>query len=256
MGFAQILADWRDAAGDAAADHAETALATFRVAHPQVYGNLDGDMHIHESLRQELLRQLVIASSVDREAVTNRVVSFCQAHQCIGPRRAEAERDCLGHVVERERFEKALGSTAVPTSGLRRRGRTLGPVVDEILRRDLAGQRGLLRGVFLSPYVMWSFYDAQCPATPFQGISKHADELVRRLGLGLVHARHDLLVWAYRLRPPQTAHVPTAFDAGLHKCFRPGGKTQPLAGSGAMDEVVHAPIVGGQLEDRIETAIR
>lgn len=256
MSFDAILADWRSTGRIGDANHAGTALTTFRASYPQAHDNLDRDPSIGDGLREELLEQLRTAASDNEGVVANRVQTFCRAHQCAGPRQDSLSHTCFGHVVERQAFENSLASCATPTRGLRRGGRAASALVDAVLRRDIRGQRSLLGTVFLKQWLMWSFYDALDPATPFRDVTKHAGELRRRLGLGQVDAGRTLLIWAHRLLAGQSAHLPTAFDAELNEFFRPGGKTEPLSGAGAMDEVVHVPVLGSQLEERIEPAVR
>jgi hypothetical protein len=74
------------------------------------------------------------------------------------------------------------------------------------------------------------------------------------LGLGCADRDEELLLWEHRLEAHQHAHRPTAFDAEAYEYFRPGGKTQPLSGSGGLHEVVHPMITANQLAARIEAA--
>jgi hypothetical protein len=101
---------------------------------------------------------------------------------------------------------------------------------------------------------MWSFYQPRALDEPFRGVSKDRSELIRRLGLGLTKPGKDLLLWAHRLEPHQTAHKPTAFDAEAYEYFRPGGKTRPLSGTDGLYEVVHPPVSSDQLVAQIEKA--
>ena len=135
-----------------------------------------------------------------------------------------------------------------------RRCRSVGLTVDELLAKDLAGQKSLLAGKYLAKWIMWGFYQPHRLGTPFHGVAKQPSELIRRLGLGHTDPHEELLLWEYRLEPDQTAHRPTAFDAEQNEFFRPGGKTLPLSGADGLNEVVHRPITGNQLEARIEVA--
>lgn len=181
----------------------------------------------------------------------DRLQSFCRAHQCAGPADAASISATLGHVTDRRAFEGVLTSVRRPTSGLRRQGRSAGPWLTGILRQGLAVQQKDLAQVPLGTYLMWSFYDVGRPAEPFVQMGKQPAELVRRLGLGQIQRGTELLVWAHRLAPGQTVHVPTVLDAELNPAFQPGGKTRPLSGRGGMNEVVHSPVTGALLEEPI-----
>jgi hypothetical protein len=259
MGFQQILDRWRAIGRSTDADHATTAFVTlraFRAKYSQVVENLDTDRAITQAQRCELLEQLLTAVADDGEIVEGRIQAFCWAHQCRGLQQSTAQTACLGHVERRSNLEKTLESAGMgsATSFTTRRRRTAAPTVDHILRCDLAGQHSLLVDISLSKRLIWSFYQSRSPDDPFRGVITSAPELVRRLGLGLTNAGEELLVWGHRLRPGQTAHRPTAFDAADYEFFRPGGKTRPLTGDGGLREVVHRPITGDQLTFRIENA--
>jgi hypothetical protein len=252
-GFRNILDDWRRAGESANADHVELALATFQRQFPQAYDNLAVDKQVLPSHREELMNQLQLVDPDRSETVEGKIIGFCRSHQGCGSRNATAERAHLGHAEERTKTERTLASTATGRSPLTRRKRSVGLMVDDLLRRDLAGQQALL-ACRLSSWLMWAFYQPRSLGDPFRGVSKERGELVRRLGMGRTDPHQELLVWAHRLLPHQRAHKPTAFDAEAYEYFRPGGKTQPLTGTDGLHEVVHGPIDGGQLVARIEQA--
>ena len=254
MSFQDIIDNWRKTGRTAHAEHVSVALKVFRLQHVQVFINLDTDKQITQSKRQELLEQLLTAAAY-YDVVVSRIVSFCQAHQCLGPPRGTAQRASLGHVEERRKTEKTLASAALPTSGLTRRRRSSALVIDKILRCTLPEQCDLLHGIPLSKYQIWSFYHPLSLDDPFRGIVQRHHELVRKLGLGHVDPSSELLLWAHRLQPEQVAHIPTTFDAELNEYFRPVGKTEPLSGSGGLPEVVHPPVNGDQLSHSMERVL-
>jgi hypothetical protein len=253
-GFQEIIDRWR-AAGEAAnADHVEQALATFQRRYPQVLANLATDKHVAASNRERLLRQLELVDPHDAGVVEGKVFGFCRSYQGAGPRNATAERAHLGHVEERKKTEETLSSTSMARSALSRRNRNVSLLVDDLLRRDLAGQQSLLGGSLLSRWLMWAFYQPRSLDDPFRGVGKGRTVLVRRLGMGCTDPQQELLLWAHRLLPHQRAQKPTALDAGAYTYFRPGGKTQPLTGTDGLHEVVHGPIGSDQLVARVEKA--
>jgi len=104
---------------------------------------------------------------------------------------------------------------------------------------------------------MWSFYDRRARQEPFRRIGRKAGDLHRRLGLGHIDlSEEQLLVFSCRLPTGTPGHVPTAFDAKLGAFFRPGGRTKPLKGpdNHGMPEVVHDPVTGRGLVERIQKA--
>ena len=258
MGFAAILADWRSTGRDCEADGAETSLKIFREKHAQAYANLDDDWSIGDEVRKELLKRLLAVASDDEPVVSKCVQSFCWAHQLKGTVRNELNGTCFGHVEDRRNFEASLGSCEKEGDGLSRGGEDASALVEHVLRQDVAGQKSLLGSEHLSQRIMWSFYDSSDSSEPFHALPKCASELRRRLGLGHVPPRCELLVRSHHLRPDrdpkQAPRLPTPLDAELNEWFRLGGKTHPLSGADALDEVVHDKILGDQLKDRIETA--
>ena len=260
MAFQTILDAWQAEGRFDDAGHALAALATFgkvSAAHAQVLDNLDNDPRISSAKRRALLEQLLNAVADDEDIVVSNVVNFCRAHQCKGPKQPTAQQAYLGHVEERAKLERTLASAsrASAKSGITRRRRSAAPAVDHILRADLESQRNLLKTVYLAKRIMWSLYQSRFLDEPFHRVSTEAGELVRRLGLGVTDPSKELLFWAHRLLPHQTARVPTAFDAADYEFFRPGGKTMPLTGDDGMREVVHPPVTGDQLTHRIERAL-
>jgi hypothetical protein len=148
-----------------------------------------------------------------------------------------------------------LGSVGLSRAPLARRQVRIGLLVDDLLNKDLAGQKSILGSSRLGRWLMWSFFAPAAATSPFDAATKVRAELIRRLGLGCTDPRQELLLWEHRLQPPQTAHTPTAYDAETYEFFRPGGATRPLDGVGdGLDEVVHLPVSGEQLATRIERA--
>jgi hypothetical protein len=254
MGFQQILDRWQADGRTTHASHSSLALATFRTTHPQVFANLDEDGNIEQGYREELLGQLLNAHPHDLGVVRSKMESFCRSHQGLGTENAAARHADLGHVEDRSKTERALASVARPTSGVTVKD-SGALVIDKIVRLDLAGQRRLLKGFWLSKYQMWSFYRPRTRNDPFQGLSLRARSLRRRLGLGQIDPTTPLLLWVHQLRSDQVARTPTTFDSEINEFYRPGGKTQPLTGSGGLNEVVHPPVTGDQLTLRIQRAL-
>jgi hypothetical protein len=185
------------------------------------------------------------------------VKDFCHKHQCLGPPDHAAQVAWLGHVKARKRFEDLLiGVRNLKGPFTTRRRNRAALSVDELLRLDLEGQRKRLGRLNLGQFLMWCFYQPEFPRDPFQGVSRSAGELERRLGLADLKANgnRELVFWAHQLREGQTAHVPTAFDAELIVSFRPGGRTRPHSGGDGVPEVVHRPISGHQLTQSIQAA--
>jgi hypothetical protein len=253
--FRQIIDRWRFLGKHAEADHVSAAIVTFQAIYPQILENFDGDANLKRHQREELLNQLTRVDPNDLVAVQGKVESFCRAHEGKGPRQPTAQRSDLGHIHSRATLTEYLASSGNWTSPFRRRGFSATLAVDLILRLDLASQRDYLSGVRLSRYQMWSFYQSRAITDPFRGVSKESDQLERRLGLGHIVPPVELLLWTHRLRPEQTASVPTTLDAALYQFFRPGGKTHPLTGDDGLREVVHPPISGDQLTRPIEPAV-
>src|ERR1039458_2883971 len=110
MSFEQIIDRWRSAGKHADAEQVSTALLTFQAIHPQVFKNLDGDVHLKPHQREELLLQLTRIDPNDVLAVFGKVESFCRAHEGKGPRQPTAQRSDLGHVHSRAKLNEYLAS--------------------------------------------------------------------------------------------------------------------------------------------------
>lgn len=254
MAFQTILDRWRRAGRASDADRAKAALATFAARHSQVRDNLDDDRQLLQADREALLKQIILVDVTNAELVEGKVLGYCRSHQCAGRMNATAQKAALGHVEERRKTEKTFESTVFAKTPLVRQNRTAVLFVEKLLAEDVTQQRSLLNGCLLSGWLMWGFYQPRRLDAPFQGVSKNRSELVRRLGLGRADPDEELLLWEHRLEAHQTAHRPTAFDAEAYDYFRPGGKTQPLAGTDGLHEVVHVPVAGSQLAAPIELA--
>ena len=254
MPFQSILDRWRTAGRTSEANLAQTALVTFDSCHPQVFANLDSDDQISQSDREYLLEQVILVYVEDARVVVDKVIDCCHSRQCSGRPNATAQRATLGHVEERGKTEAPFESTAFSKTPNVRRTRSSILFLDKLLSADLAGQKSLLAGTWLSRRIMWSFYQPHRIDTPFHHVDKRQSELIRRLGLGQSKPDEELLLWEHRLEPHQTAHRPSTFDAEINEFFRPGGKTVPLSGTDGLHEVVHLQVTGNQLAARIEVA--
>jgi hypothetical protein len=253
MGFGEVLAKLTD---KTKVRRARRDLSLFAANHPQAYENLDQDPHISDDLRQELIQKVFGVVPGKLSDIETRIENFFHGHQQRGPRDTKAEKRHLGHVETRYKLVRWLAKLPITPFAAVGMYRSASPLIDDLLSKKLDEQKSELDAMPLSEYQMFSFYGEKQPKNPFHGFHTTRKELIRRLGLGSVDPKSEILYWVHRLVDPQEGHTPTALDVELvsQRYFQPGGKTRPLTGSGSVPEVIHPPIVGTQLTRRIQEA--
>ncbi len=235
---------------------ARRALSLFASNHPEAHKNLDQDPNISDDLREEMIQEVFGALPGRLTDIETRIESFFHGHQQRGPRDTKAEKRHLGHVETRYKLERRLAKLPMTPFAAVGIYRSASPLIDDLLSKKLDEQKSELDAMPLSEYQMFGFHRQRQPNNPFHGFRTTKKELIRRLGLGSVDPKSEILYWSHRIVNPQEVHTPTALDVELtdQRYFQPGGKTRPLSGRGSVQEVVHPPTVATQLTHRIQEA--
>ena len=234
--------------------------------------NLEDDCHLCEAAWGSL-KDVILAGVSDAILLQRELTNACRKHTLQGSFIAPPFPSPLGRAITKDLFADLLREQfSFSTTGEEDQ------FMDDLLHKGITGAstRTLLSGKLLarSGRVMWATFNLD-PASglplnginPFHHMPPGADGIRAQLGLSVNDAGKDLLLFVYTLPPGVLPRFPTIAEAYAGNdwpyYFRPAREleacgftmtwdtTPPLPSS---PEVVHEPVTGDNLVEKIEIA--
>jgi hypothetical protein len=238
----------------------------------RVLAAMEGGSDVADNLRDERLLTCefwgtliarFVACSSDEAAICTTIRSHIQKVGTLKgpPARIPAATAVFGRVLTHHQLADALavdGQFGTPNDALQH--------VEIAEKSPVQYLRRAWEEIDLGHFVMWSTFDPT-GAPPFAAIPKSADEIRARLGLDPADSGRPLILLQYALPNSHTPRLPTIAEAYAgdkwHRGFKAAsdeqiglgyGMTKPwekVSGDG-LPEVVHEPVKGSQLAERLE----